>query len=104
MQTVELGRFDRLVDRAPIDGILGAGLVDDVFVARRAPGVAAGIRDKTAAQPDIAFAAPHRMFVKKWRRQVPVYGVKVRHPLFDEAEAGSTRKQAFVRLIQAFLH
>src|SRR3954470_22118120 len=30
--------------------------------------------------------------------------VKVVHTLLDEAEAGGTRKQAFVRLIQAFLH
>src|SRR3954449_10570789 len=33
-----------------------------------------------------------------------MYRVKVVHTLLDEAEAGGTRKQAFVRLIQAFLH
>ena len=33
-----------------------------------------------------------------------MHRVKMVHPLLDEAEAGGTRKQAFVRLIQAFLH
>ncbi len=66
--------------------------------------MAAGIRDKAAAEADVAFAPPHRVLIKKRRRQVPMHRMKMRHPLFDEAEAGSTRKQAFVRLIQAFLH
>ena len=68
------------------------------------PVCAAGIRDKAAAEADIAFAPPHRVFVKKRRGQVPMHRVKVMHPLLDEAEAGGTRKQAFIRLIQAFLH
>ena len=66
--------------------------------------MASGIRDKAAARADIALAAPHRVFVEKRRRQVPMHRVKMVHPLLDEAEAGRTRKQAFVRLIQAFLH
>jgi hypothetical protein len=64
----------------------------------------AGIRDKAATETNVALTAPHRVFIKKWRCQIPLYRVKMRHPLFDEAEAGGTRKQAFVRLIQAFLH
>jgi hypothetical protein len=66
--------------------------------------MAAGIRDKAAAEADITFAPPHRVFIKKRRRQVPMHRVEMRHPLFDKAEAGGTRKQAFIRLIQAFLH
>src|SRR5437588_744758 len=57
LQAVEASRVDRLVDGAPPDRVFRAGLVDDVFVARRAAGMPAGIGDKGAPQSELALPA-----------------------------------------------
>ena len=104
LQAVETRRRDRLVDVAPGDRVFRAGLVDDVFVLGRAAGMPPGIRDKAAAEPELALVPPHRMLVEIGRRQVPMHHAEMVHSLLAKAEAGRARCQPFVRLVQAFLH
>src|SRR5205823_13384095 len=89
---VEASGVDRLVDRAPPDRVFGPGLIDDVFVARGAPGMAAGIGDKGAAQPELTLPARNRVFVVIGRGQVPMRRPEMVHPLLIEVEARQARR------------
>src|SRR5260221_10645222 len=103
MQAIELGRRDRLIDRAPIDRFVRARLVDDVFVARRAAGVKAGIDDERAAKTEYALAPGHGVLVEIRCRQVPVHGPDVMNSLFCKSETWFRRHNRFFGLVQAFL-
>ena len=103
MQAVEGLRRDRLVDRAPPHRVLGARLLDDVFVARRAAGIETGRYRKAAAKGELALAAADRVLVKDRRRLVPMLRPEVTHalPLEPETALGPGHRLTFV--IERFL-
>src|SRR5258708_34290083 len=100
MQATELGRRDRLIDRAPIDRFVRARLVDDVFVARRAAGVKAGIDDERAAKTEYALVPGHGGLVEERCRQVPMHGPDVMNSLFSNSERRLRRPNRFLGLVQ----
>ena len=53
-EPVVVGLADRLVDLAPPDLVVGAGLTDDELVLRRAAGVLAGPHDEGPVRGDDA--------------------------------------------------
>ena len=70
-QAVEPLLGQRVVDLAPPDAILGAGLADDELVLRRAAGERAGVDGERAAVGQRAVAAPQRGRVELRRRRAP---------------------------------
>ena len=97
-----LGRH-RLVDLAPPHRVFGSGLLDDVFVARGAPGIGAGIDRKAAAEGELAFAAPDRVLVEHRRRLVPMHGSEMPHALPLEPVPALYRGHRIALVIRRFL-
>src|SRR5258708_22168936 len=104
VQAGKLSRGDRLVDAAPIDRLVRTGFVDDVFVARAAAGVLAGLDDKGAAKTDLAFAPADGVLVEERHLQVPVHRPEMTHALRFEITGRLWARDPVFRLIQAFLH
>ena len=94
---------DRLVDLAPPHRVLGAGLLDDVLVARRAAGESPGIDREAAAQGELALAAPHGVLVEHRRGLVPMHGPEVVHALPVEPETALRPGHRIVLFIERFL-
>ena len=70
-QAVELVLRQRLVDRAPPDAVLRAGLLDDELVLRRAPGELAGVDGERATVRQRAVAALQGSGVELSGRRAP---------------------------------
>ena len=102
MQAAELRRGNRLIDAAPGNRVVRAGLVDDVLVARATAGVPAGVDDERAAQANLALAPAHRMLVEERHLQVPVHRPQMTHPLLFKAKGRLRARHRVVRLIQGF--
>ena len=85
-QPLEVLLGDRLVDGAPPDPLLRAGLADDELVLRRAAGEAAGVDDERPALGEPALAALERVRVEQRRRRVPVDAAARAQPVVGEAD------------------
>ena len=103
VQAGELLGRDRLVDLAPVHRVLGARLLDDVFVARGAAGEETGRDREAAARGELALAPPHGVLVEHRRGLVPVHGPEVVHALPVEAEAALLSGHRIVFFIERFL-
>ena len=87
-QALEVLLRDLLVDVAPPDAALGAGLAHDELVLRRAARVAAGVDDERAALGEPRVALGERVLVEHRGRRLPVDAGARAQPVVVEAEAG----------------
>jgi hypothetical protein len=87
VQRIELRRRHRLVV-VPPDGVLGTGIADHKLVIGRTAGMNAGEHDQRPVLRHVAFAAPHRFFVKRRSREVPVHGLQVPKALLLQPKGG----------------
>ena len=68
----EMRLAHRLVDRAPVDRVLGLGIADDILVLDAASGEAAGIDQQRAMPGQLALALLKRMFDQRRGAEVGV--------------------------------
>ena len=89
-------RGDGLVDVAPPDAALAAGLADDELVLRGAAGVDAGRDDERAALGDLGVARGDRVLVEGRRREVPPHGARRGDPMGLEPDGTAPRRRRLI--------
>src|SRR5262249_26613444 len=103
VQTVKAVRLDRLINLAPPDRIFGAGLVDNVFVARSPASIETGGDREAAAKTEFALAPPYGVLVKHRRHLVPMLGPQMVHTLPFEPKTAFWSGHRIALFIDRFL-